>query len=291
MSFLCLWPRRLVTAVQSPEEQRSMSNPVPPSGPPPYANQYAHSAQQSHMQGSAPGGPQYPQGGYQQPKTKGLAIASMVVGIVSLVFSDLAVLGIVGGLAAIALGIVALVKKQSTGMSVTGLVTGGIALLASIGILVGSAMVYNSLSNYTPPSIEAVEQETAEPEAVTTEAADDEEAESEEAEAEPTEAAEEWVTVAEISGSADQQSDTIVLSGGKVRITYTFEDSTGYGTIVGAIYLLDEGVDIMEDGGIPDVMVTEAGSGDTILRKGEGEYYLRISAANTSYTVTVEELK
>lgn len=269
-----------------------MSSPVPPSAPPPYTNQYAHPAQQSYTQGPAPGGPQYPQVGYQQPKPKGLAIASMVIGIVSLVLCALAVLGIVGGLAAIALGIVALVKKQSTGMSVTGLVTGGIALLASIGILIGSAMVFNSLSNYTPPTIETVEQTTAEPEEVTTEPTDDaDEGEAEEAQDEPTEAAEEWVTVAEISGSADQQSDTIVLSGGKVRITYTFEDSTGYGTIVGAIYLLDEGVDIMEDGGIPDVMVTEAGSGDTILRKGEGEYYLRISAANTSYTVTVEELK
>lgn len=268
-----------------------MSSPVPPSAPPPYTNQYAHPAQQSYTQGPAPGGPQYPQVGYQQPKPKGLAIASMVIGIVSLVLCALAVLGIVGGLAAIALGIVALVKKQSTGMSVTGLVTGGIALLASIGILVGSVMVFNSLSSYTPPTIEAVEQETAEPEAVTTEAADDQEAEPEEAEVEPTEAAEEWVTVAEISGSADQQSDTIVLSGGKVRITYTFEDNTGYGSIVGFIYLLDEGVDLMEDGGIPDVMISEAGSGETILRKGAGEYYLRISSANASYTVTVEELK
>ncbi|MHA3722510.1 hypothetical protein ACXR2T_01395, partial [Leucobacter sp. HY1910] len=103
--------------------------------------------------------------------------------------------------------------------------------------------------------------------------------------------AEEWTTVATISGAADQQSDTLVLSGSKVRLTYDFVDTSGAGMIVGAIYVLPEGTDLMTDGGIPEVMVSDAGPGETLLRKKAGEYFLRISAANASYTVTVEELK
>ncbi|WP_447943610.1 hypothetical protein [Microbacterium aurum] len=104
--------------------------------------------------------------------------------------------------------------------------------------------------------------------------------------AEPT-----WTPVATITGNADQQSDTIVLTGGKVRVTYDFVDSSGQGVIVGAVYVLPEGTDLMTDGGIPDVMISEAGAGETILRKDAGEYYVKVTSANASYTVTVEEEK
>ena len=92
-----------------------------------------------------------------------------------------------------------------------------------------------------------------------------------------------------MSGNADQQSDTIVLSGGRVRLAYDFTDSSGVGMVVGAIYLLPEGTDINVDGGIPDVIVSEAGAGETILRRSAGEYYLKVAAANTDYTITLEE--
>lgn len=130
---------------------------------------------------------------------------------------------------------------------------------------------------------EVVEEEEAEDPVVEDEA---EEAPTEEAEAQA-----ETVTgpILVMDGNADQQSDTIVLSGGKVTVSYDFTDNSGYGTIVGAIYVLPEGTDIMVDGAIPDVMVSEAGPGETILRKAAGEYYVRVSAANASYTITVEE--
>lgn len=100
-----------------------------------------------------------------------------------------------------------------------------------------------------------------------------------------------WTTVATLTGNADQQSDTITLSGGKTRVTYDFVDSSGYGSIIGAIYVLTEGTDLMTDGGIPDVMISEAGAGETILRKSAGDYYLKVTSANANYTVTVEEQK
>lgn len=135
-------------------------------------------------------------------------------------------------------------------------------------------------------NVEQVEDETQE--SVAEEVTENDTAADAEEEAEPA-ADGEWATVATLTGSADQQSDTIVLSGGKVRITYDFVDNTGYDAIVGAVYLLTEGTDITTDGGIPDVMVSEAGAGETILRKSEGEYYLKVTSANADYTVTVEE--
>ena len=94
------------------------------------------------------------------------------------------------------------------------------------------------------------------------------------------------VVVAELSGNANKSSDTFKLSGGKVTVDYSFEGNTA---IVGAIYLLKEGTSLSEDGGIPEVMVSEAGSDSTIVRKSAGDYYLQVSSANADYTVTVSE--
>lgn len=97
-----------------------------------------------------------------------------------------------------------------------------------------------------------------------------------------------WTTIATVSGDADKSSETIHLSGGQVRLKYDFQ---GESSVIGAIYVLKEGTDLQTDGGIPDVTVTKAGSDETILRKSAGDYYVHVTAANTSYTITLEELK
>lgn len=97
-----------------------------------------------------------------------------------------------------------------------------------------------------------------------------------------------WTDVASISGSADKSSETIHLSGGQVKVKYTF---SGGESLLGAIYLMDEGKDLMKDGGIPDVTVSKAGSDETILRKAAGDYYIHVTVANADYTVTLQELK
>lgn len=258
--------------------------------PPPQPQGYPQQAypQQGYP---APASPQSPQG-YpapavpQPPQPKGLAVSAMIVGIVSLVLCATIFMGIAGGIVAVVLGIVALKKAQSKGMAVTGIITGGIAMLAAIGMLVASLAFLGAASDISSDAFDEMEQLTEEMDS----AAPPAEAEPE-PEPEPEPAALEWVTVVTLDGNADQQSDTIALTGGKVRVTYEFTDTGGIGTIVGAIYMLDEGVDIMTDGGIPDVMVSEPGAGDTILRKSAGEYYVKVAAANTSYTVTVEEEK
>lgn len=107
------------------------------------------------------------------------------------------------------------------------------------------------------------------------------------ASAQPTQAqAKQWVTVIEVSGNANKNTDTFELKGGKTKITYTFN---GGDVIVGSIYVLKEGTDLMKQGGIPEVTVTNAGTDSTFITKSAGNYYLSIKAANTSWTVKVEE--
>lgn len=101
--------------------------------------------------------------------------------------------------------------------------------------------------------------------------------------------AKKWVKLVTLSGSADKSSDTVKTTGGKLRVSYNFADPTKTGMIVAAVYVLDEGVDPQKDGAIPDVMISEPSKDVTTIRKGAGEYYVRITAANTKYTVTVEE--
>lgn len=68
--------------------------------------------------------------------TSGLAIASMVLGILSLVVSCFGVVGIICGILAVIFGGCALLtKKGGKGMSIAGLVCGIIALIPSIIVI------------------------------------------------------------------------------------------------------------------------------------------------------------
>ena len=83
---------------------------------------------------------------YQQPS--GLAIASMVLGIVSVVISLFWILSIPIAITAIVLGSVALVKKYTgKGMSIAGIVTGAVTLLIGIALIVITVLSYVAISN------------------------------------------------------------------------------------------------------------------------------------------------
>lgn len=58
-----------------------------------------------------------------------------------------------------------------------------------------------------------------------------------------------------------------------------------------AIYVVDEGSSLEKDGGFPEVMASEPGSDETALVKDAGKYYLDVSAANSQWTVTIEQLR
>ncbi len=69
-----------------------------------------------------------------QPQQNGLAIAAMVVGIISLTIGWLPFGGLILGIAAIVMGAIALKQKTNKGMSITGIVTGAISLIWNLFI-------------------------------------------------------------------------------------------------------------------------------------------------------------
>lgn len=93
----------------------------------------------------------------QQPaptsSSNGLAITALVLGIVAFCIGWTGPFGLVVAVAAIIFGIIALVKKQSKGMGITGLVLGGLALITAlivtmvgVAIFGGAAQVANQVS-------------------------------------------------------------------------------------------------------------------------------------------------
>lgn len=83
------------------------------------------------------------------PRPKGLAIAALIVGISSLVLCWIPFVGMLGGLAAIVLGIIALVKAQSKGMSITGLITGIVGFLAGIVLTLTAFTLFSLIGAQT----------------------------------------------------------------------------------------------------------------------------------------------
>jgi hypothetical protein len=84
----------------------------------------------------------------------GFAITALVVGIVAFLFGWTGVFGLVLAIVAVVFAIVALTKKQSKGMAITGLVLGGIALLTALFVTLfavalfgGAAQVANDVNN------------------------------------------------------------------------------------------------------------------------------------------------
>lgn len=106
-----------------------------------------------------------PQGGVmtaaKQPKA--LALVALIVGIVAFLVGLVPVFGAILGAIAVVFGIVALVKKQSKGMSITGIILGGIAIIASIGMTAGIANFASNVSDIPKPVIETSAPEPSDP--------------------------------------------------------------------------------------------------------------------------------
>ena len=119
-------PRPTIHAAEAPNA------PTPPA---PYG--WANESPQAWV----PPPPPVPFGGFTRPAQQGMAVASLVFGIISVTFGWICG-GPVFGLLAVILGIVALSQikknpKQNTGkpLAVGGLITGGIALLINLAFI------------------------------------------------------------------------------------------------------------------------------------------------------------
>lgn len=82
-------------------------------------------------------------------KPRRLALAALIVGIAGFLIGWIPVLGFIAGGAAVALGTIALVKKQPLGLSLTGIILGALGALTSIAMTIGMALA---------PSIDTSEQ-------------------------------------------------------------------------------------------------------------------------------------
>jgi hypothetical protein len=176
-------------------------------------------------------------------------------------------------------------KKSHTGRNVT------VAIVAMFVALVGVA-AFAGGGTEVPDSLETPEpMVTSVPvEEPTVEVTEDPGAEAAEETTQPPAKPipKKWVKLVTLNGSADKSSKVITTKGGDLRLTYNFR---GGDMIIGGVYLLDKGTDLMKDGGIPEVMVTERGKDSTLLYRDAGQYYVKVTAANSRYTVTVEELR
>ena len=93
-----------------------------------------------------------------------------------------------------------------------------------------------------------------------------------------------WVTVATLSGKAEKIGELFELTGASARLSYKVTGNYA----IAAIYVMPDGKTLEKDGGIPDVMLTDQGSDQTMLKKDAGTYYLQ-AKANVPWEVTIEE--
>jgi hypothetical protein len=89
------------------------------------------------------------QGGYVQPQSNGLAVASLVLGILSVLFVWIPFVGLVSWILApigLVLGLVALNRPFGRGMAIAGSICSGVGLLGCIGwvVLIGAAAAAGS---------------------------------------------------------------------------------------------------------------------------------------------------
>lgn len=85
----------------------------------------------------------------QQQPTNGLAVASLVLGIVSVMFVWIPVVGLLGTLMAIiglVLGLLALRQPGGRGLAIGGLVCAGVSLLITAVYVVGAVAVIGAVA-------------------------------------------------------------------------------------------------------------------------------------------------
>lgn len=126
----------------------NMNNQIPPNGNPyPFnsgSNQYGQNPNPNQFNNFNPN-PMFNQSPmYQQQPGNGTAVASMVLGICSLVFFCLPLISIFPAVIGLILGIIAIKKNIGKGMSIAGIVTSSIGLLWAVLIIVLALMGYGS---------------------------------------------------------------------------------------------------------------------------------------------------
>jgi hypothetical protein len=95
-----------------------------------------------------------------------------------------------------------------------------------------------------------------------------------------------WNTVAELAGNTNKSSPDFHLQGCETRLLYSL---AGGDQVLAAFYIEESGKELTKDGGFPVASPSEAGDGETIVHKSEGDYYIEVVAANVNWTAKVQE--
>lgn len=149
-----------------------MSNPAPGWYPAPHANN-----EQRYWDGSQwqePASPAVPTTGEAVnsaaapgQQAKALALSALIVGIAGFLAGLLPVVGFILGATAVVLGIVALVRKQSKPLSITGIILGAIATVVSVAMTIGfaafTANLPEGVATPAPAATESTEPSSPEP--------------------------------------------------------------------------------------------------------------------------------
>ncbi|MBS1936287.1 MAG: hypothetical protein JSS84_00540 [Bacteroidetes bacterium] len=100
-----------------------------------------------------------------------------------------------------------------------------------------------------------------------------------------------WTEVYTFSGNGMKKSPAFELTGGDAKLVYKYKAPGGIGMGMFSAYVVNEGEDIMQTGGIPEIMTqTESEESESAIHKGSGRYYLNVNASG-NWTVSVLEYK
>jgi hypothetical protein len=98
-----------------------------------------------------------------------------------------------------------------------------------------------------------------------------------------------WAEVARLTGSSTEpdlvRSDPFELSGGTVRLRYTIEG--GDVTMLAVFVIADTGP--TSAGGIPDILSVSQTSGERLISRGPGRYYVNVQTVGGDWTVEIDE--
>ena len=164
----------------------------------------------------------------------------------------------------------------------------GVLLILFIIAVAGCSMLGNKAVDKAANEIGNLNTETSEADATQPTNEVNEEPKDEPKEEPTPEPEEQWEEVINISSSADKQTDTFSLEGGKQKIIY---NTTGGDMTMCYIYVMNEGTSLDQEGGFPEVSVMGSESNETMMRKDKGNYYLDMNVVNGNCDVTIQELR
>jgi len=100
-----------------------------------------------------------------------------------------------------------------------------------------------------------------------------------------------WQTVYTFKGNGEKKSATFELTGAEARIKYKYNNDERVNIGVFAVFIVDEGKDLMAEGGFPEIMTSEPNEeSESSIQKSAGRYYMSVKAAG-KWTAVIEEFK